>query len=221
MMKKVALILALLALFLALPCCPAPQARELCQMQQDIRQIQPGLFAVGVPTEEFEYYAAPQNSGRQRQTNWCWAACIQMVLNYHRVRVSQEEIVARCFGTLIDRPAEPQVILAALNGWGVQANGTPVIISASPFFMKWSEILNDLSYHQPLIVGFRTPQGGHACVLTAASFTVDPYTNEPEFQSIVIRDPWPRNQSRNILAVTPQLANSVMFLARIRVTPMQ
>jgi len=220
MRNRLVLFLALLSLFLAVPCSTAVCAQQLAQAQPDIRQIQPGVYAVGVPTEEFEYMAAPQNSGRQRQTNWCWAASIQMVLNYHGVKATQEEIVSRCFGALIDRPAEPQVILAALNGWGVQANGNPVIISASPIVLKGSDIVADLAYHWPLIVGFRTPRGGHACVLTAVSYTVNPYTNEPVFQSAVLRDPWPNNQSRNIVPWS-RFISSLMFIARVRVTSMQ
>jgi len=68
---------------------------------QTIIEMQPGLYCAGIPSKDFKYRAAPESSGRQRQTNWCWAASIQMVLNFHGVDVTQEEIVQRIFGTLL------------------------------------------------------------------------------------------------------------------------
>ena len=54
-------------------------------------------LTVGIPTETFNFVASTQ-----RSTNWCWAASIQMTLNYYGVAITQEEIVARTYGT--DRP---------------------------------------------------------------------------------------------------------------------
>ena len=56
-----------------------------------------GYFVAGVPTEEFVHFAAPEGAGRQKMENWCWAACIQMVLNYHGLYVDQKDVVARVF----------------------------------------------------------------------------------------------------------------------------
>ena len=120
----------ILLLFILIVTCPV-MSQQISQAQPDIRQIQPGLYAAGVPSDEFEYFAAPQSSGRQRQTNWCWAASIQMVLNYHGINASQEEIVARCFGELVDRPGQPADILGTLNGWGMQA-ATAVLSLSNP-----------------------------------------------------------------------------------------
>ena len=87
--------------------------------------------------------------------------------------------------------------------------------------MRGSDIVADLAYHWPLIVGFKTNQGiGHACVLTAVCYTVNQYNNEPIFQSVVIRDPWPSSQSRNIMS-WKQFVNTLIFIARVRVTPVQ
>jgi len=185
---------------------------------QDIRQLSPGLYCAGIPSDEFVYKAAPESSGRQRMTNWCWAASIQMILNFHGVKATQEEIVTRMFGSTIDKPADASVILSALSGWAVSANGKPVIISASPMIFKGSDIVADLAYHQPLVVGLTTPNGiGHACVLTAVSYSVDQYTNEPIFNSVVIRDPWPGKNSRNEISWS-EFKSRLMFIARVRVT---
>lgn len=187
---------------------------------QTIIEVAPGLYTAGIPSKEFEYYAAPESSGRQRQMNWCWAACIQMVLNFHGISVTQEQIVQRVFGTLVDAPAGPDVVLSALSGWGVTSRGKSAVVTATPFIFQGSEIVYDLAYHWPLIIGLRTPQAvGHACVLTAVSYSVNPYTNEPVFQSVVIRDPWPGRSSRIEMSWT-EFYSRLTFIARVRVTEM-
>jgi hypothetical protein len=186
---------------------------------QDIRQIGPGLWAAGIPTDEFDYFAAPETEGRQRQSNWCWAATVQMVLNYHRIVVSQEQVVQRVFGGDINAAGQPREILAALSGWAFQLNGRPAVITASPIVFQGSDIVSDLAYHWPMIVGIAEPGGGgHAYVLTAVTYSVG-WENQPIFRSVVLRDPWPGNPSR-IEVPWGVFRSRVIFVARVRVRRM-
>jgi len=92
------------------------------------------------------------------------------------------------------------------------------MVSASPFIFDGSEIIYDLAYQQPLIIGLVMPDGsGHACVLTAVSYTLDPYNGQPIFQSVVIRDPWPSRPSRVEMSWM-EFYSRLMFIARVRVT---
>lgn len=164
-------------------------------LSSEVVQLGNNYFAAGVYSEEFEYFAAPYTSGRQRQSNWCWAACIQMVLNFHGVVVSQEQIVERIFGNQINRPADPATIMYALSGWGIDVYGNPVTIHASPYNLTGPNVVTYLAYKWPLIVGLAGDEIGHAYVLTAVYYSVDQY-NYPYFHSVVLRDPWPENPSR-------------------------
>ena len=83
----------------------------------DVDEVAPGYFVAGVQSSEFQFAAAPDVGGRQRQSNWCWAACGQMVLNNHGLRVTQEQVVQRIFGESVNAPGQPAQILAALSGW--------------------------------------------------------------------------------------------------------
>jgi len=161
----------------------------------EVIQLGENYFAAGVYTDEFEYYAAPSSSGRQRQSNWCWAACIQMVLNYHGVVVTQEQIVERIFGDQINTTADPSTIIYALNGWGVDIYGNPVTIHASPYNLTGPNLVTYLAYKWPLIVGLDLGETGHAFILTAVYYSVDE-NNYPYFHTVVLRDPWPENPSR-------------------------
>lgn len=166
----------------------------------DIVKIGPNLFVAGVRSDQFDFYAAPSKNGRQRQTNWCWAASVQMVLNYHGLFVQQEEIVQRIYGAQVNLPAQPSQILAALSGWAPDSHGRFSAILATPYTYSDSQIVQDLGNRWPLIVGLNNPQGGgHAVVITAIYYSVDQMSNLI-FKRVVIRDPWPGNPSRQELS---------------------
>ena len=182
-----------------------------CIGNGDIEQIGPNLFAAGVPSSEFQYFAA-----RQRHSNWCWAAAIQMVLNYHGLFVNQSAVVERIYGAEVDAPAAPDQILTALSGWAPDARGRFSEIDASPYTFSGSQIVQDLGYRWPIIVGLRTANGGgHAVVLTAVYYSVDPWNN-PIFHSVVIRDPWPDSPSRQELSWS-EFQQRLLFMAHVRV----
>ncbi|MBS1914157.1 MAG: C39 family peptidase [Bacteroidetes bacterium] len=195
-------------------------AASAAAQQPSIMQIRPGVWAAGIPTEEFEYFAAPETAGHQRQSNWCWAACVQMVLNYHGIPVTQEQVVERIFGGAAPNVAgQPDQILEALTGWAVTRDGQKVRVSSSSFAFDGSEIVRDLAERSPIVVGVRTSQAtGHAYVLTAVTYTVN-RANEPIFLTAILRDPWPNNQSR-IEVPWSTFQRNWMFMARVRVEPM-
>ncbi len=153
------------------------------------RQVQ--LKHVGVSSSKMNYYASSQ-----KNSQWCWAASIQMVLNYYGVKISQEQIVARTYGTdpygrLPNWAGSFEAITANLNNWGVDNSGREYKVRAS---LNWGAptpavLLRELSKKRPVIVGYRGPQGGHAVVITAASSTKSPYG--PIIQTITVRDPMP------------------------------
>lgn len=184
-------------------------------LRSDVARLGPNLFVAGVPTQHFTYFAAPQRGGRQRSANWCWAACIQMVLNYHGVRVTQEQIVRKVYGRLIDRPAGARTIIAALNGWAPSINGRPVYVQAMPYYVNAQTIIRDLTYRWPLIVGLRQQPISHAYVLTAVKYGFNSW-RQPVPVSVVLRDPWPGNPSRVELPWTV-FASRVMFATRVYV----
>jgi hypothetical protein len=182
--------------------------------QPSIQQVGPGIWAAGIPTNEFEFVAA-----RQRHSNWCWAASVQMVLNYRGVPVTQEQVVQRIFGGAVpDVPGQPEQILTALSGWAFTRNGQPVMLSSSPFAFSGSEIVRDLAERWPIVVGVKnSPTSGHAYVLTAVTYQVDAW-NQPIFLSAVLRDPWPDNPSR-IEVPWALFRQNWMFMARMRIMP--
>lgn len=157
-------------------------------------------FGAGIKQQEFDYRAAPMHQGRQRQQNWCWAACIQMVLNYHGLQIRQEQIVRRIFGYLVDMPATPSQIMEAISGWGPTVRGAQLSVKSQYGIYSPIDLINYLSGKWPLIVGLENPdqQTAHAYVLTAIYYT-NGGRNLPVIDKVVLRDPYPSHPSRLVM----------------------
>ncbi len=208
-LRKVTYTFALALLLLFLPQSPA---------QADTMPLGNGFYVAGVPSEEFVHFAAPESDGRQRMENWCWAACIQMVLNYHGLYVDQAQIVNRVFGAQVDRPANGGQILAALSGWAPDARGRRSQIHADSRNLDPAVVINDLDRKWPLIVGLAGPRGaasGHAYVMTAAYFSTGP-NGQPVIHRVVLRDPFPGYPSR-IEMNADEFGQRLQFATRVYV----
>jgi len=150
-------------------------------------------YAAAVKSEKFKFYAAAQE-----ENNWCWAACIQMVLNYQGSYIDQCKIVKKAFRTTqcINKPADCYTIEDGINGWTVnnkQINGK---VDFSP---SAHELIDQLAYRNPVIIGLNMPNQniGHAYVLTAVYFKYDSNNRKIPYE-VVLRDPWPENKSRQV-----------------------
>ena len=151
---------------------------------------------VGIPSNAFNYFASSQ-----KNSNWCWAAALQMIFNYYGVNITQEQIVARSYGTdphgnLPNWTGSFQVITANLNNWSVDNAGRPYRVGALLYggAPTPAYLVQELSQQRPVLIGYRSgPNSGHAVVVTACSYFDTP--QGPMIQSIVVRDPWPSPQN--------------------------
>lgn len=173
----------------ALQICPAPDLPAgTCSVMLD-----PARFA-GLNTP-----------AQQKNTQWCWAACIEMVCRWYGVRLSQQSIVARVYGGLVNMPADDRNLTAALNSKWTADDGTSFRIQASVFSPAMGQanvdnqrMIQDLANERPLIVGART----HATVLARVDYVEGPY-GQPIVQRAHVIDPWPG------AAPPPQFARSL------------
>lgn len=180
------------------------------------------LYYAGIPSNQMNYFSAAQQNSQ-----WCWAASIQMVLNGYGVNITQSQIVQRTYGTddygnLPNWPGTFQAIHNNLNNWSFDNSGRPYRVSAAIGMgaPTPSILVNELLAGKPLIVGYKSSSNsGHAVVVTAVSYYGTP--NNPNIQSIVVRDPWPseiniRNRGR-VEYPANALANNMMAHWFIRV----
>lgn len=146
--------------------------------------------------------------GGQHLSQWCWAACIEMVFRYHGFAISQEEIVRQTWGAIVNLPADPYVILANLNRPWIDRQGRHFQAVGDVFTANWVTAAQDLADDRPLIIGTL----GHAMLLTALNYFRDAW-GRGNIISAVVRDPW-QGRGRRILTA-PEWYNT-NFLVRIR-----
>jgi hypothetical protein len=186
-------------------------AAPLCNASAEIMRTGPNTYAAGVYTVNF-------STAKQEGNFWCWAACIEMVLRYRGLDVSQDAIVQKIFGARVDTTGQPEQILQALWGeWPNVADGTSKVYTEG-YKGLFPNFVQDLINGYPLIVGLNFgTQTGHAVVLTAVSFTTDVYGRYYPL-SVVFRDPWPGNLDRQEMPFQTFLAGC-FFSARVGVFP--
>ncbi len=152
---------------------------------------QPALQYVGILRQNFNFVAAAQE-----QDEWCWAASASMILKWYGLNITQEMVVTRTKGVLIDQPGSDQEISNALSGWAWAGNGQRVIIRSftAPGPPPPRVLIDELSKNHPILLTFISgPNSGHAVVITAASYIPTP--NGPYINSLIIRDPWPNQEN--------------------------
>jgi ABC-type bacteriocin/lantibiotic exporter with double-glycine peptidase domain len=67
---------------------------------------------ITVEVNDFKRYEA-----KQKTPVWCWAACIQMVINQHEIELSQDDVVRNVKGKIAFDTASAEEIKDFLNGW--------------------------------------------------------------------------------------------------------
>lgn len=156
----------------------------------------------------------------QRNSQWCWAASIQMVLKLQDIDVDQSSIVRRSYGVSPDGalpnwPGSFQVITRNLNGWSVTDSGTDYLVScafhpeglhdgrwlpSSPMKALMAPLaIESFDERKGIILGYSPKNGGsgHAVVLSGIEYFNDPNRNNlPVLTSITVRDPWPSAENK-------------------------
>lgn len=174
-----------------------------------------GLKAIGLKTDRMQHYAAAQSS-----TNWCWAACIQMVLASHDIVTSQEQITYETFGKLVDRPGDSANIGRALNRPRVDQRGTrrSVVCKYGNGPLPLARLIAQLQNEVPVLVGY-FPNGarvGHAVIITAV--VIEDTPTGPKLIRVIVRDPWPdyaRDQGKRIM--TPSEFDTIQHYFEVQI----
>jgi len=161
----------------------------------------------GIPSQLIH---ASAHRNPQYQSQWCWAACISMIFGYHGHAVSQARIVRDAYGSIVDMPAMPRTILAALNRDWTDDAGRRFRAQSSFGGTTAAAAATDLAGDHPLIVGTHR----HAVVLTSLQYRfVGPWGGSELLQATV-RDPWPGRGRRPL---SPREWAGINFAAHVRV----
>lgn len=147
--------------------------------QQNITQKAPNLYVASLSTMEL-------HMAEMERLDWCWAACVQMVLDYRGDFRTQKQIINETLGE--DEPRENDAgdiidMMKALSGpW------RNVYVSNGDIM----SMIRDLSYDWPVIVGLepqREGDVGHAVILR--DIVLSWCGNVPVIHKVRLYDPWP------------------------------
>jgi len=132
----------------------------------------------------------------QKESQWCWAACITMVLNYYDIPCEQEEVVMNTYGMLVNSPARDMYQIADyLNGHGKTNQGKDVVVEAETYeTASFEGIIEELQMGKPFIIGVGDGNSGHVVVCYGVEWT-DTYEG-PYVTNFYVYDPWPGNGNR-------------------------
>lgn len=167
-MKKLSLFLVLL-FFSSIACA---------QRRGEVLRID-GTISVARVNNYIEYC-----HHRQYKENWCWAACVQMVLDYYGLDVYQTSIVKRAYGDEYNVTANKNDIVRAINGWYISGS---VVNARYERYKNAKTLIDAISSGQPLIVGLNEDSSvGHAYVLTHIFFKNDYNGNMSPIRVVLI-----------------------------------
>ncbi|MBN1417222.1 MAG: C39 family peptidase [Planctomycetes bacterium] len=130
------------------------------------------LFSLDVP--DFKKHFV-----RQREPEWCWAACIQMILGHKGIEVTQEEAAALHKETYEKRfnrsEGDAASIVGVCNAFERPYEKIPETsrVIAFPFVKTMHEAVEDIHFGYPLIA-LLLDEGnmGHAYVLTGVDMSL-------------------------------------------------
>ena len=149
---------------------------------------------VGIPTADFNFVSAAQ-----LRTEWCWAASIQMVLNWYGVPVKQSDVVGRIYGRTVDRAATEDAMARALRGTAYNRKHEKVRLYAErrQGIPPTGFLLDELGNRHPLLITFHSTRTMlHAVVITSAEYE----RNERggvHVTALTFRDPNPTIKGRH------------------------
>jgi hypothetical protein len=141
----------------------------------------------------------------QEESNWCWAACLEMAFSCLGNRVTQQTVVKAAWGDIRNVPASPAEIVKTVNREYVDILGgrfrprAKLLDRTFTIFTNigaLSETFDHVAAGKPAIVGTLNGDGtGHATMLTHLSVRRKNRSTLPELYSARVYDPWPGRES--------------------------
>ncbi len=141
-------------------------------------------FAIVNPIQ-FERLALPRWKGRQRRSNWCWAASAQMLLNHAGYPVNQEVFSLLKNGYIQDQPGsmfDTVRVIERLNHLKNLNVNFEFVPRLAP------HLIQQFLLNRPLMVLLRLGgEIGHFVVLEGVTY--DLVFGQPVIRTLVLRDP--------------------------------
>jgi len=128
-----------------------------------------------ITIETFKTHASPAE-----KSQWSWAACISMILNFYDIPSTQEEVVKKITGDIKDIPAGSlKEIAEYMNGTGITSSLKKLSVNATAYdasvFIPFKDMIDEIKEGRPFIIGIanKDKESGHVVIC----YGVDWYEN--------------------------------------------
>lgn len=128
----------------------------------------------------------------QLKNEWCWAACIQSMLEARGITIGQSAIVEAAYGRDVNQPAPGfEGTVELLNRLTLNVGGEVWKVSAyaRPRHPDPKWLFEELSNNDPVMIWFRAKDLDHAIVLTGGVSLVDRLGKFVGWRSLTAYDP--------------------------------
>lgn len=150
----------------------------------------------------------------QEQSNWCWAAALQMVLAFHKVSLSQRTLVKRAFQKVENRAASITEMVSSIDGFH---KGKKVISCTSMAIRNMQDLIGEISEGYPVVVGMEYGGRQHAMVLVQILFQKDgQHEGKINPAEVVLLDP-SRRYLRTRKFSFPEFSREINMALQVRV----
>ncbi|AKG34994.1 papain-like cysteine protease family protein [Paenibacillus durus] len=97
---------------------------------------------------------------KQEQTNWCWAAVSQGILNYYGKSVTQTDFVKKVKGAAVNNPASDAEVKSGLSSYGISS-------TQITWALSYTNVVAEIADNKhPIYAGWSwTSGGGHALLI--------------------------------------------------------
>jgi hypothetical protein len=164
---------------------------EISYAQKGVKKLDRNYYVAGPEIDEVEFIEATPEC-----QNWAWAACAQILLNYHGLKVTQKQIIKRAYDG--EEPCDSGIapnIISAINGWSPASVERVGKVHSGTGEFDDQEFVEHMSNGWPIIVSLESrTKGEQVFVVRAVYFSMD-RLDWPKIDEVILRNPWPLSPS--------------------------
>ncbi len=150
------------------------------------------VYSAGVEEGNFFFAVNFAQKSKQKRSNWCWAACLQMMFAYNQIPLSQQQIAKQFYGNLSNRSASILQISRFLDEISIPKRFMVRKIQSEFGSFNHTQIIEELKQKRVLIVGLENQNGygGHLYVLSKVYYSLEK-NQQPTIHKAILFDPLP------------------------------
>jgi hypothetical protein len=159
-LTRVILVLCLLLLWSGLSraesCSNALDANPISNHPVIQQRLKNGNTLIQLNPSVVEDRMKPLTAGKQRESQWCWAACLQMALNFYGFNETQESIVEKVFGTQMNHVGSRSDLDIGVSGSQLPlSQHSAFVVRTLDIEFTERNIIDALSKAHPMVLGMK------------------------------------------------------------------